>query len=208
MNQLIVKRGTHGLLLLAVMAMLMAGCAAADIDKTADFKQYKTFGWGESDLQAQNPAYKSSLIDANIKRTVKEEFAKRGITYDPKHPDFLVSYQTYTEQKQKQTGGGYYGYGYPYYGFYRFSPFGFWGMPMMWGGPPPQMRQYTAGTLIIDITDRHTHNLVWRGTVNGDVDNIKTLQKQLTKGVKAIMKKYPVSPADSDQGWKDPKAIS
>src|SRR5688572_8613037 len=135
MHQLIVKQSSYRLLLLAVIAALMAGCAAADIDKSTDFTRYKTFGWGTANVKAENPVYESDLIDANIRRTVKDEFAKRGITYNAKNPDFLVSYQTYTEKKRERSGGY---YGYPYYNPYRFYPFGFWGwgaMPM-WGTPP------------------------------------------------------------------------
>jgi hypothetical protein len=53
---------------------------------------------------------------------------------------------------------------------------------------------FTEGTLIIDITDSKTKELVWRGTVSGNVDNVGDLEKQIRKGIKAILKKYPVTP--------------
>src|ERR1044072_2081343 len=140
-------------ILLVTLLLGIGGCAVTDVDRTADFSHYKTFAWGKADIQVEHPAYRSDLINKNIKTTVEKEFAKRGILLNSKNPDFLVSYHTYTEKKERQTGGGYYGY--PFYPF-RYYPFGWgWGMPYSWGGIP-QVYTYTEGTLIIDITDRKT----------------------------------------------------
>lgn len=185
------------LYMMAIVLLVIAGsCAITDMDRTANFNRYRTFAWGKSEVEVTNPVYNSGLITKNIKATVEKEFSKRGIVMDKKDPDFLVSYHTYTEQKQERTGGGYYGYGYPFYPmrFYPYYAFG-WGFPYGGWGYPPRERMYTEGTLIIDITDKQTNELVWRGTVKGNVDNVAALQKQIAKGVKAIMKKYPV-PAD------------
>jgi len=48
--------------------------------------------------------------------------------------------------------------------------------------------------LIIDILDAKSNEVVWRGTVTGKVDDVANLQKQIDKGIRAIMKKYPVTP--------------
>lgn len=178
----------------AVFTML-AGCASTDFDHATDFSQYRTFAWGKADSKVTNPEYKSDLINRKIRAAVESEFEKRGIVRSNNNPDFIVSFQTITEKKQKQTGSPY------YYGFYPFYPFSFYrfgygfGYPM-WGPGPSQLYTYTEGTLIIDITDTVTDELVWRGTVSGNVDHIAGLQKQLDKAVKAIMKKYPVKPED------------
>jgi hypothetical protein len=58
----------------------------------------------------------------------------------------------------------------------------------------PQHYTYTEGTLIIDILDTKTNEVVWRGTVAGKVDDVANLQKQIDKGIRAILKKYPVTP--------------
>jgi hypothetical protein len=185
------------LYILAGMLLLMAGsCAVTDIDQSANFNSYRTFAWGPSEVDVENPAYSSPLITKKIKAEVEKEFARRGIIRNNHNPDFLVSYRTHTEQKQEMKGGSYYGYGFPYYPM-RFYPYGFgWGFPYGWGAPPLQ-ENFTEGTLIIDITDNKTKELVWRGLVKGNVDNIGDLQKQIIKGIKAIMKKYPVTPQES-----------
>lgn len=179
-------------IVLAVVATLLLGsCAVTDVAQEADFSKYKTFGFGKAEIRVNNPAYKSGLINSKIKKGVKDEFAKHGLVYAKKNPDLLVSYQTYAETKEEMTAGAFNpmyfrgGLWGPYY-----APYGFFGP---YGYGMNQRYQYTEGMLIIDITDASTKEQVWRGMVKGNVTDVKTLQKSISKGVKAIMKKYPGS---------------
>jgi hypothetical protein len=187
----------NGLNLIIVVTLLfaLAGCATTDVDRSVDFSRYKTFAWGEAKIKVTNPAYDSDLISKNIKTTVEGELAKRGITVNAKDPDFLISYQTYTEKKETVAGGNPYG---PYrLAPFRFYPYGFgWGWFPVYGYNPPRVHSYTEGTLIIDIEDARSKEVIWRGTVSGNVDNTKKLQRQIQKGIRAIMKKYPVPAPD------------
>lgn len=177
--------------LLVFIFTSMMGCAVTDIDRTANFGKYKTFAWGEAHVNVDNPVYDSDLIDKNIKQTVEQEFAKHGIRVDNKNPDFIVSYHTYTKDKKQRTMQPYYYH--PYFFPYRFYPYGWgWGMPYGYFGGAPYV--YTEGTLIVDVVDAKTQDVVWRGTVSGNVDDVKKLQKQIAKGVRAIVKKYPFTP--------------
>ena len=42
------------------------------------------------------------------------------------------------------------------------------------------------------MIDAHTKQLLWRGTVQGVVDSPKRLERQIARGVRKIMKEYPV----------------
>ncbi|HEY0656067.1 MAG TPA: DUF4136 domain-containing protein [Chryseosolibacter sp.] len=145
-------------MLALAMLVFASGCAVTDFDRSADFKSYKSFSWGNADLNVKNPVYSSALIDKNIKRTIENEFAKRGISYNEKNSDVIVSYKTYTEQKQRSYGSPY-GYGpYPFFP-YRFYPYALgWGYPYFYGSRE-QVKTVTEGTLVIDITDRKTNEL-------------------------------------------------
>jgi hypothetical protein len=48
--------------------------------------------------------------------------------------------------------------------------------------------------LVSPIATVKSDEVVWRGTVSGKVDDVANLQKQIDKGIRAIMKKYPVTP--------------
>jgi hypothetical protein len=195
-------------LLLSLLLFGLASCAVTDMDRSADFSKYQTFAWGESEIDVSNPVYDSDLISKRIRTTVEKEFAKRGIVKNENNPDFIVSYHTYTEEKQRAYDGYPYGsYGYPYYPF-RFYPFAFgWGYPYHWMRPTTT-KEYTEGTLVLDIIDRKSDHLVWRGSVSGDVENLSALKKQIEKGIKAIMKKYPVTPDTPLNIGNDAKIIS
>jgi hypothetical protein len=179
---------------MVLFALVMSGCAVTDFDKTTDFTGYRTYTWGESNVDVDNPVYDSDLINKRIRRTIEAEFLKRGIVKSDKDPDFVVLYHTYTEDKVQRSAAHPYPYPYRFYP-YGFYPFAFhpWGYPFYMA--PPLMEEYTEGTLIIDIIDRDSDEL-WRGAVSGNVDNVASLRKQIEKGVKAIMKKYPISPDD------------
>lgn len=174
----------------------LAGCAVTDIDHTADFSRYQTYAWGKSDIDVSNPLYKSDLISKRIRNAVDEEFAKRGIVKDQNDPDFIVRFHTYTEEKEQASGG--YPYAHPYfpYGWYPFAFRWGWGYFPYAPMSPPTTREYTEGTLVLDIIDHQSDELVWRGSVSGNVDDVSTLKKQIEKGIRAIMKKYPIAPAD------------
>lgn len=188
------KRVSIGLTIVGVFICI--SCAVTDLDQTANFARYRSFTWGKSHIDTDNPVYKSELIDLNIKASIKNEFAKKGITLDSKKPDLLVSYQAYTDKREQVSGGGfyYYTYFYPYYPIGYF-PYGWYatGGPMpYWGWP--QSYIYTRATLVIEVRNKRTNKLIWRSYVHGSVDNPKKLNKSISKGVKAIMKKYPAVP--------------
>jgi hypothetical protein len=191
-------------LLLAMILVGLSGCAVTDFDRSANFSKYKTFGWGKSDVKVSNPLYESDLINKRIKAAVEEEFAKRGIVKAEADPDVIVRYHTYTEEKERTSGGYPYSYRFFPYAFYPFG-FGWWGLPLV---SPQTTTQYTEGTLIVDIIDNRTNDLIWRGSVTGDVKDVSGIKKQIEKGVRAIMKKYPVSPEMPLDLGQDEKAIS
>jgi hypothetical protein len=60
-------------------------------------------------------------------------------------------------------------------------------------GTLPRTYTVTEGTLVVDVTDAKTDQLVWRGSVTGNINDTSSLQKQIDKAVKAILKKYPAS---------------
>jgi hypothetical protein len=193
--------------------LLLGSCAVTDMSQEVDFSQYKTFGWGKAEISVSSPAYKSGLISSKIRKGVKDEFEKHGLMYAKKSPDLLVSYETFTKEKEQMSAGGYGRYPYMYPGMYfrGFYPY-MWGYPMMPYGMygPGQVYQYTEGTLIIDITDAKTNEHIWRGLVKGNVSDVKALQKSISKGVKAIMKKYPgtVDPSEKTIDVAPKKRVS
>ncbi len=182
----------------AVVGILMCwSCAVTDVDHTTSFTHFKTFAIGKSHISTKNPVYKSQLIDSNIKANIKAEFVRKGFVYSETKPDLLVSYAAFTENRESYNyygGGAYFYYPPTYYPYYYPYPFGWYMMPAPYWGGTESSYTSTHGTLILDVRDKRTGKLIWRGSVHGNIDNVKALNKNISKGVKAIMKKYPEAP--------------
>jgi hypothetical protein len=171
----------------------MSGCAtmvSTNTSRSVDFNKFKTFAWTRPDIQTgENPVYKNAIVHRNLKFAVENELFKRGLQVDTLHPDLLIGYHVYTEKKQV-SNVGFYGSPYYSYGPY-FNPYA-WGGGWWGGGWVPQTFTYTAGTLVLDFIDNHTHELIWSGSIEGKVDNVKNLSAKAEKAVETIMKKYPL----------------
>ncbi len=85
----------------------------------------------------------------------------------------------------------YYGGGGRYGGYRR----GAWG----WGGGSSNTtyteNDYIKGTLVMDVYDNETKNLIWQAVASGTVkENPKNRDKSIPKTVKKLMKKFPIVP--------------
>ncbi|MFD2573414.1 DUF4136 domain-containing protein [Spirosoma soli] len=169
---------------------------STDYDRSVDFTRFRTYAFAKPEVNVgNNPAYNSPLLMKRIEGNLAREFNERGLTYQKSAPDLLVKVHTYTENKTRNVTSGP-GYA-PFYRYgWGFSPyrFGFW---PMWGGyyggwNQTYQENYTQGTLLVDLIDARTKQLLWRGSAQGVVDSPKRLDRQIARGVRKIMKDYPV----------------
>jgi len=147
-----------------------------------------TYNWIVPDMKTnQNPMYNSSFSRQRIQRAFDSALAEKGLSRNTKHPDYLLQFHTYTQRvRRNYYGGG----GYPMMGFGRYG----WGTPYgMYGyGGFPSSTTNTDGTLILDLVDTKTGEIIWQKAISGDVSNPNRLDKQINKGVKKLMKDFPV----------------
>ena len=189
---------------LALLIGIMSLChltswaqVSTDYDKSINFNQYKTFAWSTPDIQVgSNPIYKSGLITRNIETSLSDELTKRGLTMNPENPDLLVGFHTYTEKKTDSYNTYnpvpmYYPFGFR--AGWRYYPYGFGNWPYAWNNNIRTV-QYTEGTLIVDVADAHTRQLIWRGVIEGNVSDPARLEKDVARGIHKVMKDYPVRP--------------
>src|ERR1700739_1486380 len=170
-----------------VLFLLALGTALAqqvktDFDHQANFSQYKTYSWQEI-----KPA--NSLWDARIKNAVDAQLTAKGWTQVASGGDVaVVAIKTSQTQRSLQTfydgfGGG--------WGWGRFGGGGF-------GEATTTEQDYKEGTLVIDLYDAKTKQLIWRGSAEDMVSNkAEKNEKNLEKGVAKMFKKFP---PDSQKG--------
>jgi hypothetical protein len=147
-----------------------------DFDHQANFSQYKTYSWQEI-----KPA--NSLWDARIKNAVDAQLSSKGWTKVDSGGDVaIVALKTTQTQRNLQTfydgmGGG--------WGWRRFGGAGF-------GESTTTEQDYKEGTLVVDLYDAKTKQLIWRGRAEDTLSNkAEKNEKNLDKGVAKMFKKFP-----------------
>lgn len=177
-----------GLLLVA-----LGGCAPyavkVDYDGRATYLHYRTFDWYAASRRAKAQArgQESSLMDRRVRAAVERELAAKGFRQETGgEPDFLVTYYpVYRDRKVRTTtsfgtgfGGGFRPWGYGVGA--RFST--------------SQSHRYQEGTIVLEIVDGKSNELVWQGVAEGaltGLDHPEEAEAQVGKAVRDLLAKFP-----------------
>jgi hypothetical protein len=127
-----------------------------------------------------DPMLANSISNQVLHTSVTDAFLARGYTLDPTAPDFTVAYYASARERLDVTV---WDYGYP----------GRWWRG--WGGPPmATVTPYTEGTVIIDVINAQTKELMWRGRGEAVTSpDPGEYQQHLRDAVQAIVRKFPTA---------------
>ena len=170
-------------LVFALMGMLLlfasrssAGQVKTDYDRQADFGKYKTYSWEQ--IKTQDP-----LVVDRIKSAVNAALSAKGWTQVESGGDISVVAMEITKNQQGLNtyydgmGGG--------WGWRRFGGGGF-------GEATTTTETYKVGTLVVDLFDAQTKELVWRGNASDTLSNNSNKNIQnLDKDVQKMFKQFP-----------------
>lgn len=150
--------------------------------------------------RSDDPMLANSITNRALVDDLTRAFEARGYTPSADSATFSVAYYASAREKLDITN---WDYGYPNWG-YGWGRRGWWG-PRFGPSPYPAVTQYTEGTVVIDVIDPASKNLLWRGEGVSDVsDDPATYSKQLNKTVTAIVSKFPAaSPATASTSSGD-----
>jgi uncharacterized protein DUF4136 len=143
-----------------------------------------------------DPMLVNSISNRALRTDLQQGFEKLGYAVNDSTPDFCVAYYASTNQQLDITT---WDYGYPF----RPRRWRGWGFYQPRFGPAfdPMVTQYTQGTVIVDVFDTKTKDLLWRGQGVANVsDNQQEYTQELQTTVSAILAKFPVAPAKVAQG--------
>jgi hypothetical protein len=147
-----------------------------DYDRSADFSQYKTYSWQK--VQTQDPLWAGRIKDA-----VNAALAAKGWTQVASGGQVaIVAMETTQNQQTLNTlydgfGGG--------WGWRRFGGGGF-------GDATTTTENYKVGTLVVDLFDANSKNLIWRGSASDTLsDKSEKNIKNLDKGVQKMFGHFP-----------------
>lgn len=180
----------------SVLIAAAIGCAGSlhistDYDPSANFSQYHTYSWHDG-----TPA-KDPLTDKKIVAAIDDQLQQKGFNKVAAGGDMVVTYHASQGSKvdlntvYTSSSWGPYGYG-------RYGPYGRywygrpWGYNYGYSSATTTADTVHTGTVVVDILDGRSHELVWRGIgsdeLNGDP---KDLDKAITKGAVALFKNFP-----------------
>lgn len=153
-------------LALLALAVLFTGCASgpelrADYDRSADFAQYRTYGFVDS--PGTDRSGYSTLVTSHFKTAISREMEARGYVLDQANPDLLVNFNVTARDQMDVQSTPSMGMGMGYYG-YRYGMYSAWPMYPM---NDVHTVHYKMGTANIDIVDARRKQLVWEGIAEG-----------------------------------------
>jgi len=138
-----------------------------------DFSKYHTYKW----VSIERGAHPNQIMDQEIKQAVDSQLASKGLTKtDADKADLYIGYQIAVDQEKQWNGYG-------------------MGGGLRWGGMASATSStINVGTLVLDMYDPATKQLVWTGNATKTIDpnsNQEKNMKNLSKAMAKLLKNYP-----------------
>lgn len=180
--------------LLAALSACSSGIQTTqDYSPDFSFAQIQTWDWMPEPPRtgAANPRADNDFVRTRLRNAIEATMEDKGFQkVDGGDPDVRVGFHlALDEGVDYRTLNTYYGGGWGY-GMYRY-PYGGMGM----SSTTVQERRYTVGTLIIDVFDVASQQLVWRGAGEGRLKDPTTdpveRQRRADDAVWEIMRPFP-----------------
>jgi hypothetical protein len=161
-------------LVVALLLVTAGPLAAQDVRYNfmpgADFSKYRTYKWVNT-----GDAHPDQIMDAQIKQAVDSQLASKGMTKtDDDKADLYIGYQTTVNQETQWDAWGSRAFG---------MGRGSWTSSTI-----------SVGTLVLDMYDPGTKQLVWTGSATKTIDpssNHEKNMKNLDKSMAKLLKNYP-----------------
>jgi len=143
------------------------------------------------DDENDNKPRKSAFADKAMHTALNEELAKKGWRETSNNPDVLVSYDILVERSIDQRQEPVYTRPMTrvYYNPY-FRRYGTIYYPSQFVGYETYQEPVRDGTVTITIMDANTDKPVWQGWTTERLDHVKITDKEISRSVKNIMKKF------------------
>jgi len=161
---------------LAVILMACSVGLAQDVRSNympgTDFSKYHTYKW----VSIEGGSHPNQIMDAQIKQAVDGQLSSKGMSKtDGDKADLFVGYQIAVDQEKQWNAYG--------MGGVRFGGMG-----------TATSSTINVGTLVLDMYDPGSKQLVWTGHATKTIEPSKSQeknQKNLDKAMQKLLKDYP-----------------
>src|SRR5215472_14851283 len=160
----------------ALLSLAVASLIAQDVKTNSmpgvDFSKFHTYKW----VPIEGASHPNQIVDQEIKQSVDSQLASKGLTKtDGDKADLFVGYQVAVDQEKQWNA---------------------YGMGGRWAGGMGTATQSTinVGSLVLDMYDPSTKQLVWTGTASKTLDPSSKQSKneeRLNKAMAKLLKNFP-----------------
>lgn len=189
------------LILCGLLMMVISSCSNYNYYAVSNKKltEYRTYAWLPENKSKASNIYDNDVAADKIVESASMELDKRGFKLNNRRPDVLIRYTAVVNKETKSYNEPVY-YDAPgryvprvglhpgrafYYYAYR-DPF------PVYVGSEQRTVNVKQGSIMIDLIDRKTKKVVWRGWAEGELNNPEKAIAELPKVIENIFKKLPV----------------
>jgi hypothetical protein len=161
-----------GILAAALTLACSSMTTAVDYDHTINWSQFHTFALAEGTRDPE------TFTQKRIEDGITQALTSKGWTVATSNPDVLVySHVVLSSEKQwnATSMGG----------------FGYRGWGGMGGMATATQTNIPIGTIIVDMVNPKTHEMIWRGTAQDQVSGTGADRGQVQQAMQAIFKNFP-----------------
>lgn len=184
-------------LLTILCILILSSCSHVtkkwNFNQSIDFSKYQTYSWIKNESEKKENKF-NDFLHPEVVRHIEKTLESKGLkktSFDK--ADVHINYMINVSDKVIQN---------QYYDYYTiggrsshmrrsYAPYGYYG----YGGPYYSNRmEYEEASLVIDILDKHTRGIAWRGNASKTIDRSKNLKKQLEvikNAIDKLFKNYP-----------------
>lgn len=161
-----------------ILVASLLGCNSMKVsvnhDETVDFSSYVTFAFSTDANEIRGTRASARAVASLIERTIRERLVAGDYAVAENDPDFIVAYHASVIDANASMP----------YGSGKYSA---------WGGGSSHVAFLSEGTLIIDIVDSDSNDLIWRGKASAVVErgSSEEANKVVRKAVRKMLAKFP-----------------
>lgn len=146
-----------------------------------DMPKSGTMGWGATMFRVEpGPEVRIALVDGRLRSALKAGFTQKGFTFVEEAPDYLISYALAAGAEIEESEMN------RVYGDFLVPPVG--------ETNEVEDLTYKRGVLIVDIVERKTKKLMWRGAIQAEIDMTwpeKRKQERCDAAVGHLLRFFP-----------------
>lgn len=188
--------------ILVLISTVLSACSSynyyAVSSTKADVSKYRTYAWVTDNELKADQYYENNIAEEKIIESTNHVLNGRGLQIDNKKPDLLIRYTAVVKDKTKYISEPMYyqspSYLVPRMAYFRGRRVFYYSYTRpfpVYVGSDERKVQFEEGNIVIDLIDRQSSKVIWRGVAKGEVNNPEKAVNDLPKVIDKIFGKLP-----------------